>query len=123
MAELPVDDNTLIIGFASAHVTVKPDWPSVLEPEVDLLTLGVRQEYRRQHVAENLIKAVTNSLISSCRSKAGEAGALVRADIRCDHANRSFFEHGMSWEEDKEFQKSLPWARRDATRFVTRISL
>ncbi|KAG8747020.1 hypothetical protein FRC10_002820 [Ceratobasidium sp. 414] len=123
VAELAVDGKPEIIGFASAHVTTKPDWPSVLEPEVDLLTLGVRPEYRRHHVADALIRAVTISLVNTCQSKAGEAGALVHADIRCGHANRGFFEHGMAWEEDKEFQKTLPWARCDATRFVTRISI
>ncbi|KAG8699221.1 hypothetical protein FRC09_006748 [Ceratobasidium sp. 395] len=123
VAELSVDGKPQLIGFASAHVTTKPDWPSVQEPEVDLLTLGVRAEYRRHHVADALIRAVTVSLVSTCRFKAGEAGALVHADIRCGHANRAFFERGMSWTEDKEFQKTLPWARCDATRFVTRISV
>ncbi|KAG8704086.1 hypothetical protein FRC08_002455 [Ceratobasidium sp. 394] len=123
VAELPVDGKPEIIGFASAHVTTKPDWPSVLEPEVDLLTLGVRPEYRRHHVADALIRAVAASLVNTCQFKAGPAGALVHADIRCGHANRGFFEHGMAWEEDKEFQKTLPWARSDATRFVTRVSV
>ncbi|QRV79254.1 hypothetical protein RhiJN_21949 [Ceratobasidium sp. AG-Ba] len=123
VAEISKDGKTEIIGFTSAHVTTKPDWPSVQEPEVDLLTLGVRPEYRRNHVADELIRAVTASLVTTCQVKAGEAGALVHADIRCGHVNRAFFERGMSWSEDKEFQKTLPWARSDATRFVTRISV
>ncbi|CAE6364251.1 acetyltransferase (GNAT) family domain-containing protein [Rhizoctonia solani AG-1 IA] len=114
---------SFLVGFASAHVTTKPDWPAVLEPEVDLLTLGVRAEYRHHHIAENLIKTVTASLINTCRFKAGEQGAIVHADIRCGHANRAFFERGLSWEEDKEFQRTLPWARCDATRFVTRVAI
>ena len=112
-----------LIGFASAHVTTRPDWPSVQEPEVELLTLGVRHEYRHHHVADALIKAVTTSLVTTCRFKASEKGALVHADIRCGHANRAFFERGMAWTEDKEFQKTLPWARSDATRFMTRIAV
>ncbi|CAE6459011.1 unnamed protein product [Rhizoctonia solani] len=124
VAEYPTETGkTIIVGFASAHVTTKPDWPAVLEPEVDLLTLGVRPEFRRNHIAENLIKAVTASLINTCRFKAGEQGAIVRADIRCGHDNRGFFERGLSWEEDKEFQRTLPWARCDATRFVARVAI
>jgi len=123
MAEITNDGVPEVIGFASAHVTTRPDWPSVQEPEVELLTLGVRPEYRRHHVADALIRAVTVSLVSTCRFKASEAGALVHADIRCGHVNRAFFERGMAWTEDKEFQKTLPWARCDATRFVTRIAV
>ncbi|KAF8757043.1 hypothetical protein RHS01_04100 [Rhizoctonia solani] len=103
--------------------TLHPDWPVALEPEVDLLSLAVGPEYRRHHIAENLIKAVTASLVNTCRFKAGEEGALVHADIRCGHVNRAFFEQGMAWQEDKEFQGTLPWARCDATRFVTRVAV
>jgi hypothetical protein len=123
VAELSKNGTPELIGFASAHVTTKPDWPSVQEPEVDLLTLGVRPEYRHHHIADALIRAVTLSLVSTCQVKAGESGALVHADIRCGHVNRAFFERGMAWSEDKDFQKTLPWARSDATRFVTRISV
>ncbi|CEL60872.1 hypothetical protein RSOLAG1IB_04111 [Rhizoctonia solani AG-1 IB] len=124
VAEYPTETGkAVLVGFASAHVTTKPDWPATLEPEVDLLTLGVRPEYRHHHIAENLIKAVTASLINTCRFKAGEQGAIVRADIRCGHANRAFFERGLSWKEDKEFQRTLPWARCDATRFVARVAI
>ncbi|KAH7339301.1 hypothetical protein B0J17DRAFT_716340 [Rhizoctonia solani] len=122
VAEHPTESGKpVLVGFASAHVTTKPDWPTALEPEVDLLTLGVRAEYRHHHIADNLIKAVTASLINSCRFKTSEEGALVHADIRCGHVNRAFFEKGMAWEEDKEFQRTLPWARCDATRFMTRV--
>ncbi|KEP50090.1 acetyltransferase (GNAT) family containing protein [Rhizoctonia solani 123E] len=121
VAELPTESGKPVLaGFASAHVSTKPDWPKALEPEVDLLTLGVRPEYRHHHIAENLIKVVTASLINTCQFKASEEGALVHADIRCGHVNRAFFEK-MAWEEDKEFQRALPWARCDATRFVTRV--
>ncbi|KAF8678026.1 hypothetical protein RHS04_05652 [Rhizoctonia solani] len=124
VAEYPVESGKpVLIGFASAHVTTKPDWPVALEPEVDLLSLAVGPEYRRHHIAENLIKAVTASLVNTCRFKAGEEGALVHADIRCGHVNRAFFEQGMAWQEDKEFQGTLPWARCDATRFVTRVAV
>ncbi|CAE6338310.1 hypothetical protein RSOLAG1IB_08911 [Rhizoctonia solani AG-1 IB] len=124
VAEYPTESGKpVLIGFASAHVTTKPDWPVALEPEVDLLSLAVRPEYRRHHIAESLIKAVTGSLVNTCRFKAGEQGALVHADIRCGHTNRAFFEQGMGWEEDKEFQRTLPWARCDATRFVTRVAV
>ncbi|KAH7339651.1 hypothetical protein B0J17DRAFT_656118 [Rhizoctonia solani] len=91
IAEYPTETGKpVLVGFASAHVTTKPDWPAVLEPEVDLLTLGVRPEFRRNRIGKNLIKAVTASLVNTCRFKAGEQGALVRADIRCGHANRGF---------------------------------
>ncbi|CAE6513889.1 unnamed protein product [Rhizoctonia solani] len=124
VAEYPTESGKpVLVGFASAHVTTKPDWPAVLEPEVDLLTLGVRPEFRGNGIGKNLIKAVAGSLVNTCRFKAGEQGAIVRADIRCGHANRGYFEQGLAWEEDKDFQRTLPWARCDATRFISRVAV
>lgn len=71
----------VLVGFGPAHDTTKPDQGTAIEPEMDLLTLGVRPAYRHHQIAHDLIMAMTISLIDTCQIKGSEQSALVHAVV------------------------------------------
>ncbi|CAE6419461.1 unnamed protein product, partial [Rhizoctonia solani] len=87
----------LIIGFATAHISVHGlDIP----PEITIINVAIDTLYRRRGIGENLIRAVTGSLLMSATAKRPAGGdALVSVQLRAKDSIVSYFEK-LGWEKE-----------------------
>ncbi|CCO29808.1 hypothetical protein BN14_03829 [Rhizoctonia solani AG-1 IB] len=93
----------LIIGFATAHIALHGlDIP----PEVTVINVAVDTLYRRHGIGENLIRAVTASLLMSATARRpSEGDALVSVELRERNPAVGYFRK-LGWEKE-EVRKSL----------------
>ncbi|EUC58714.1 GNAT family acetyltransferase, partial [Rhizoctonia solani AG-3 Rhs1AP] len=103
----------LIIGFATAHISVHGlDIP----PEITIINVAVDTLYRRRGIGENLIRAVTGSLLMSATAKRpAEGDALVSVQLRAKDSIVSYFEK-LGWEKEEVRRGLTRWGYSDAIR-------
>ncbi|KAG8680239.1 hypothetical protein FRC08_016447 [Ceratobasidium sp. 394] len=107
VAFIPNKDS-LIIGFSAAHITFHgPHLP----PEISINAIGVDPLYRSHGVGENLIRAVTSSLLMSSTNQGkgpADGSALVQVELRARNKAISYFER-LGWEREGEVRKGISW--------------
>ncbi|KAJ1304354.1 hypothetical protein OPQ81_005509 [Rhizoctonia solani] len=103
----------LIVGFATAHIALHGlDIP----PEVTIINVAVDALYRRRGIGENLIRAVTGSLLMSATARRpAEGDALVSVQLRTKDPNVTYFEK-LGWEKEEVRRGLTRWGHSDAVR-------
>jgi ribosomal protein S18 acetylase RimI-like enzyme len=104
----PTPNNTstrpLIIGFATAHITLHG---ADIPPEISVINIAVDTLYRRHGVGENLIRAVSASLLMSATAKRPTEGdALISVELRVRNPVVGYFEK-LGWEREPEVRRGL----------------
>ncbi|KAF8739631.1 Metallo-dependent phosphatase, partial [Rhizoctonia solani] len=98
----------LIIGFATAHIALHGlDIP----PEITVVNVAVDTLYRRHGIGENLIRAVTASLLMSATARRpAEGDALVSVELRERNPVVGYFQK-LGWEKEEVRRTLTRWGK------------
>ncbi|GAB1521525.1 hypothetical protein RhiTH_004622 [Rhizoctonia solani] len=98
----------LIIGFATAHIALHGlDIP----PEITVVNVAVDTLYRRHGIGENLIRAVTASLLMSATARRpAEGDALVSVELRERNPVVGYFQK-LGWEKEEVRRSLTRWGK------------
>ncbi|KAG8682613.1 hypothetical protein FRC09_016649 [Ceratobasidium sp. 395] len=108
VAFIPSKGST-IIGFSAAQVTYHG---TTIPPEISINAVGVDPSYRLHGVGENLIRAVSASLLMSSTNQGmgpADGNAIVQVELKARSKAISYFER-LGWErEPGEVRKGISW--------------
>ncbi|CAE6478019.1 unnamed protein product [Rhizoctonia solani] len=103
----------LIIGFATAHIALHG---LGIPPEITVVNVAVDTLYRRHGIGENLIRAVTASLLMSATARRpAEGDALVSVELRERNPVVGYFQK-LGWEKEEVRRSLTRWAHSDTVR-------
>ncbi|QRV94091.1 GNAT family acetyltransferase [Ceratobasidium sp. AG-Ba] len=99
---------SVVIGFASALITFHG---VALPPDISINAVGVDPLYRSHGVGENLIRAVSASLLMSSTSHGkgpADGNAVVLVELKSRDKAIGYFEK-LGWEREGEVRKGISW--------------
>ncbi|KAG9127959.1 hypothetical protein FRC07_006976 [Ceratobasidium sp. 392] len=114
--------SSAIIGFSAAQITYHG---TTLPPEISINAVGVDPLYRSHGVGENLIRAVSGSLLMSSTSQGkgpADGSALVQVELKARSKAIPYFEH-LGWQRELgEVRKGISWGRVSVQEATVRLS-